>query len=390
MRRLRIFVVFFLSLAAGVSSWGQPSVQTLAPDSVSQSSAVFRALVTPGPLPWEVLFWWGPIDYCYYSTYAGTVSGAGPVEVRARPGRLLPGVAYQCRAVLYRYGPPGVYIFGNVLTFNTPTDTNAGGFVIPLRMTDGGGSGNSLQLSFGVHTHARYCLDWELGERLLPPEPPVGAGDRRFIDYRGYFSQCMDMGLDKDLRGYVHSAQVDTYKVRFQVGQDGYPMVVNWPDLNHHYAGSVRLIDSYFQGWLNIDMKAQHSVSLGEPWREFLIVAESPVHPARLTSARGTEIGPTGFFLNQNYPNPFNPSTTFRLALPKEAGVSLRVYNTLGQEVAELLNTKLAAGYHDVVWDGKNLDGVGVGSGVYFVRIEAIASDGDSRYIDVKKVLLMK
>jgi hypothetical protein len=99
---------------------------------------------------------------------------------------------------------------------------------------------------------------------------------------------------------------------------------------------------------------------------------------------------PVEFTLEQNYPNPFNPTTTFRLALAKEAEVNLRAYNTLGQEVAELVNTKLAAGYHDVVWDGKNSAGVGLGSAVYFVRVEASPTDGSDRFIDVKKVLLMR
>ncbi len=88
---------------------------------------------------------------------------------------------------------------------------------------------------------------------------------------------------------------------------------------------------------------------------------------------------PTHFTLEQNYPNPFNPSTTIRYALPNSGPVHLAVFNTLGQQVAELVNATQDAGHHFVQFNG-----AGVASGVYFYRLQA----GDFR--DTKKFVLMK
>jgi hypothetical protein len=93
---------------------------------------------------------------------------------------------------------------------------------------------------------------------------------------------------------------------------------------------------------------------------------------------------PTTFALSQNYPNPFNPTTSIRVALPVDATVSLAVYNTLGQKVAELMNGPVGAGYHDVRFDATKL-----ASGLYIYRMVAKGSDGKD-FTSVQKMLLVK
>jgi hypothetical protein len=88
---------------------------------------------------------------------------------------------------------------------------------------------------------------------------------------------------------------------------------------------------------------------------------------------------PTQFALLQNYPNPFNPSTTIRYALPHSSFVTLTVYNTLGQQVAQLVNEQQQAGYHNAVFRGD-----GLASGVYFYRLNA------ESVVDVKKLVLLR
>jgi hypothetical protein len=88
---------------------------------------------------------------------------------------------------------------------------------------------------------------------------------------------------------------------------------------------------------------------------------------------------PKTYGLSQNYPNPFNPTTSINYALPQSAHVKLEVFNTLGEQVALLVNEQQQAGYHTAVLQGNAL-----ASGVYFYRISA------GSFMDVKKLILMK
>lgn len=88
---------------------------------------------------------------------------------------------------------------------------------------------------------------------------------------------------------------------------------------------------------------------------------------------------PTDYTLFQNYPNPFNPSTSIKVAIPKEGNVKLTVYNILGEEVAVLANGYMTAGYHNFNFDASKLT-----SGMYLYRVEA------NQFVSVKKMLLIK
>jgi hypothetical protein len=103
----------------------------------------------------------------------------------------------------------------------------------------------------------------------------------------------------------------------------------------------------------------------------------------------GSEL-PEAFTLMQNYPNPFNPTTNIRYALPQAAHVSVKIYNVLGQEVAQLKDEIQTAGTYDVVWYGKNSAGHSVASGVYFYRLQAQALNSGAEFSSFKKMLLLK
>ena len=75
------------------------------------------------------------------------------------------------------------------------------------------------------------------------------------------------------------------------------------------------------------------------------------------------------FKLFQNYPNPFNPSTTIKYALPNESNVRLQIFNITGELINEINLNEQEPGYHSVVWNGKNLKGENVSSGMYVYRL---------------------
>ena len=93
---------------------------------------------------------------------------------------------------------------------------------------------------------------------------------------------------------------------------------------------------------------------------------------------------PVNFTLSQNYPNPFNPTTEIAFLLPEGSDVTLTVFNSLGQEVRVLVDEYLRKGVHQVGWDGTDISGNPVGSGLYFYHIQA----GDISA--TKKMVLLK
>ncbi len=93
---------------------------------------------------------------------------------------------------------------------------------------------------------------------------------------------------------------------------------------------------------------------------------------------------PRELALKGNYPNPFNPTTKIGFTLAEDAAVQIRVYNSLGQEVTQLMSGDLSPGNHAVDWNA-----AGLPSGVYFYRLEAVGRDG-SRSIRQAKMTLLK
>ncbi|MDI6767759.1 MAG: tandem-95 repeat protein, partial [Bacteroidota bacterium] len=100
-----------------------------------------------------------------------------------------------------------------------------------------------------------------------------------------------------------------------------------------------------------------------------------------------TQEQPEKYHLYQNYPNPFNLVTNIEYYLPLESIVTLKIYNVLGQEVAVLIDQEQCE-------DGRNIisfDASQLSTGVYFYQINATpVEDGDNRFINVKKMILMK
>ena len=92
-----------------------------------------------------------------------------------------------------------------------------------------------------------------------------------------------------------------------------------------------------------------------------------------------SDAAPAFYALKQNYPNPFNPSTTFSYSIPRSVFVSLRIFNTLGQEIQSLVCELKEPGYYQAMWNASN-----VPSGIYLYRLQA------GEFIDTRRMILLK
>ncbi|TFG95545.1 MAG: T9SS type A sorting domain-containing protein, partial [Calditrichales bacterium] len=91
-----------------------------------------------------------------------------------------------------------------------------------------------------------------------------------------------------------------------------------------------------------------------------------------------------GFILQQNYPNPFNPQTTIAYALPEAGKVKITIFDMTGQKVTELVNARQLKGSFQVVWDGCNMAGEQVASGIYLYRMQS------DNFAQSKKMILIR
>jgi len=90
-------------------------------------------------------------------------------------------------------------------------------------------------------------------------------------------------------------------------------------------------------------------------------------------------LAPSDYVLEQNYPNPFNPSTTIKFGIPEKNNVVLTVYNSLGAEVATLVNEVREAGSYEIDFNANNFS-----SGIYYYKIAS------GNFVETKKMILLK
>lgn len=87
----------------------------------------------------------------------------------------------------------------------------------------------------------------------------------------------------------------------------------------------------------------------------------------------------TNYNLFQNYPNPFNPTTAIIYQIPVKNFVTLIIYNSLGEQIAVLVNEEREAGKYTVAFNGSNLS-----SGIYFYQLKA------GKFTDTRKFILLR
>ncbi len=172
------------------------------------------------------------------------------------------------------------------------------------------------------------------------------------------------------------STQKKNIEYRVQVASATYPLTIHF-DKSKRQFSSIRISSMKDGVPVNpIELKKSGSIT----------IEDESVKELLLEIGEGEPL-PTEFALKQNYPNPFNPSTTIQFAVPGTYWVSLKVYNMLGEEVAELINEQREQGNYEMEWNAVDLP-----SGVYTYRLLAFDTENRSKvsYTEVKKMLMLK
>jgi hypothetical protein len=164
----------------------------------------------------------------------------------------------------------------------------------------------------------------------------------------------------------------EIWRVRIETNIIAKPVQISWEGLEK--------LPSHFETWLvdhhagvHLDLKKQDRyIFQSVKSRELLLVVGRKTFVENQTPSLVT---PKEYALRQNYPNPFNPETLIRYQIPDHTGkpvqVRLHIYNTLGQSVRTLVESKPDAGFYEVIWDGTDNLGQLLPSGVYFYRLMA-------------------
>lgn len=125
---------------------------------------------------------------------------------------------------------------------------------------------------------------------------------------------------------------------------------------------------------------------------EMVITSDDPGLPVMTVSLEGSGqpvsnedlVNPLQTALVGNYPNPFNPNTTIKFSLKEQSPVNVTIYNISGQKVITLVNDTMPAGTYNLPWNGKDAKGRGVGSGIYFFKMDS------GKYTSTKKMIMLK
>ena len=200
---------------------------------------------------------------------------------------------------------------------------------------------NGTDLYFGIELSDRERLSYS-----LPPKQPTGAFDVRFkgnTRVAGGISEIEVMSSSETI--------TISYDIVIDAGEH-----MNWVLTSE--SGS------------EFDLEGTNKITV--PKEE------------TFTLERKMTFVPNNYALHQNYPNRFNPITSLRYGLPEAALVTLTIYDLMGREVTQLVNTIQEAGYRLVQWNATDSFGKPVSAGVYLYQIRA------GEFVQTRKMVLLK
>jgi hypothetical protein len=236
-------------------------------------------------------------------------------------------------------------------------------------------AGGYKDLYFGLDETATDGIDIQLGESDLPPYPPSGSFDARWLLPENNFNGSLSSWSDYRFAPGFPYSDTKEHRVRYQSAAGATKMIFSWnfpPEI-------TGLLQDLSNGAIvNVPLSGSGIYEL----TNFVVIDRLKLlvyYNNVVTVIDNKDSRRLNYNLEQNYPNPFNPVTTIKFCLAEEAEVNLSIYNLLGQIVTELVNTNLEAGNYSYQWDAGN-----VASGIFLYVLKT------AKFVSVKKLVLLK
>jgi hypothetical protein len=238
-----------------------------------------------------------------------------------------------------------------------------------------------------VTSYYSSTIDWQLAQKIYPPDNPININISvtRIIPLSG---------------NSFFSGTITTMDINNNIVPLSGAIVIAEQGINYRNAAITDSRGEYTLDSLSIGTFTVMATKIGYRMDSInIIITGNSINsnPLKLKLNRVIKTNPkvtiqTGnnFNLYQNYPNPFNPETSIKFFIPNlpfskgiqdgtGVSVSLKIYNLLGMEIAELVNDILSPGLYEIKWNALNYSG-----GVYFYKLT------HGVYSQCKKMIIIK
>jgi len=264
-------------------------------------------------------------------------------------------------------------------TWSVPFNENTGyqefreGWQLGLQATQGGEDTGVLTVGANGYSTAEFDALYDLPK---PPRKPIQAALDLFVVNSGQFGPYPDSLYQQDYKLPLDDSQEES---------ESWDILLRTRSLD---PVTISVDRALYPAQYGILVELDGAVYNLSNASSFEYTPADTLVWGRLTACNYLvdvkDIENTAAFSLGNWPNPFNPVTTIAFSLPAAAKARLDVYNVKGQRVTTLVNEPLAAGLHQVVWNGRDANNRAVSSGVYFYRLRA------GKYDRTRKMLLLK
>jgi len=256
-------------------------------------------------------------------------------------------------------------------SWTTESSLSQNGYLSPKIAT----TSNDMFVVYGSNSYPGIIKYKQYDAYPAPPSAPSSTWNAN-----NYVKITWAANMEPDIASYKVYKMIEGQTGWVQIGSVNYSLNTN----TYSYIDQTVTPGSRFDPHYNIHYKVT-AKDLGN--KESLYSPETVINGStyylwKQKSDTQNEVAEYG--INQNYPNPFNPSTTINYQIPERSMVTLKVYDVLGNEVAELVNEWKETGSYTVQFSAGEL-----ASGMYIYRLDAVGNAG-VLYNETKRMLLLK